>query len=66
MMRFSYWMLRDKLIFRDKKTMQQIIKEELNIDAEEVIVASNCIYVEGKDKIYIINWNGILERDKNE
>ena len=64
---FRYFFIREGIIFRDKKEKIKLLAKELNIaenEIKEIIVASNCIYLETKREIIRIFPDSILREVK--
>ena len=64
---FRYFRIREEIIFRDREEKRELLAKELNMKKEEileVIVASNCIYIETNSEIIRIFPDAILHEAK--
>ena len=65
---FRYFRIREEIIFRNKEEKRKILAKELNLKEEEiseVIVASNCIYIETYSEIIRIFPDSIIREVKS-
>ena len=63
---FRYFRIREEIIFRNREEKRKLLAKELNLKEEilEVIVASNCIYIETNSEIIRIFPDAILHEAK--